>query len=82
MLTAAQQHEEEVEEEALHSGNRSSVCLLLSPLLFLRQPNEPNGSPTQLMLSRAEMADDEMDYNIVFPDAGTSGEHHPSPNPR
>lgn len=22
------------------------------------------------------MADDEIDYNIVFPDAGTSGEHH------
>ncbi|XP_034412362.1 transmembrane protein 53 [Cyclopterus lumpus] len=27
------------------------------------------------MLSRAEMADDEMDYNIVFPDAGTSEKH-------
>lgn len=25
---------------------------------------------------RAEMADEEIDYNIVFPDAGTLGEHH------
>lgn len=27
------------------------------------------------MLSRAEMAEDEIDYNIVFPDAGTSERH-------
>lgn len=54
----------------------SALQLVYHPLL--RQPNEPNISISeqQLILSHTEMADDEIDYNIVFPDAGTSGEHH------